>query len=69
MSETLPSVFAVQFIGDRWLSVAPSDGARGTFERRELRMVDGDALTVVSGDAKKIHAPEICYPGVIRRPF
>lgn len=41
MLETWPAVFGVQFTGGRWLSVVPSRAARGTFGRKELRVVDG----------------------------
>jgi len=43
--QTLPDVFGVQFTDDgRWLSVAPSQFARGTFDRKELRPGGGIAL-------------------------
>jgi len=45
MMQTLPDVFGVQFTDDgRWLSVAPSRFARGTFDRKELRPGGGIAL-------------------------
>ena len=44
MLESLPNVFGVQFTGDRWLSVAPSSNARGTFDRKELLPADSVAL-------------------------
>jgi hypothetical protein len=50
MLETWPAVFGVQFTGGRWLSVAPSQAARGTFDRKELRVVDG-VLGVSAVDA------------------
>ena len=50
MSETVPAVFGVQFTGDRWLRVAPSQIARGTFDRKELPVVDG-VLGVIAVDA------------------
>jgi hypothetical protein len=43
MSATLPGIYSVSAVGDRWLMVAPDGHAlpRGrTFERRELRPAD-----------------------------
>ena len=47
MSKPLPDVFAVHCVRDRWLAVAPAPGDRSqgrTFDRRELRVIDCDAL-------------------------
>jgi len=43
MSVTLPEIYAISAVGDRWLMTAPDEHAhaRGrTFERRELRAAD-----------------------------